>query len=105
MTDKSQSRYAIMRGEWSVTKTDDDTGESNPYGIEIDYYDRDTKHQGTVKMMVHQLPSSILEEVTAGLAAAVEYALTVTSPHSANYQAVQEVGDPYPEEVLSRDNA
>lgn len=52
----------------------------DPYGVEIGYYDKDTKIRGTVKLMHHQVPSDLWTPINEGLNSIVEHALRMLQP-------------------------
>lgn len=94
-TNNQLLRYGIMQLVWANLLNEDD-----PYGVEVDFFDKQSKQQGRVKLIPSLIPTELLTPINEALNGLVAWALSQTAPVPTDYIVAQGVGEPYPEAVL-----
>lgn len=92
-TTPKEQRYGIMRAKLDPTEND-------PFWFEIDYWDRPSKTQGRVKLMLHQVPQELLIPLNEALNAIVGHGLSLVTVETTDYAVGQSFHQPYPEVVF-----
>lgn len=98
-----EQRYGISRV--SLAPTNSTAEDFDPYGFEVDYYDRYSRAQGRVKLAPYMIPKDLLTPLNEALNAIVAHGLTMATEFVVPTDNVvgHSFNEPYPDVVLRPD--